>query len=229
MKKQFNLQNFKSSASKTGGYLKNKGYNVPREILLDSLSFFLGIKNWNTMESILRNDNNEKLSINKNSMLKNNNYNNLLFNKDSSIYIIAADNQKKIDEYINKTAIPYLFENFNNKKIIQRGSNDFVQYDNHTSNLILFKQSMSEKDNNFFVKYSMRLDPDYIIINELNNQAESVIMAAITGHIVIIGIVSDSKEDIKDEIFNQLLSKGQQLYKNAILLNNSISSITYLD
>lgn len=213
MKKQFTTQNFKSSAKKTGDYLNNKGYNIPRSTILNSLSLFLGYKNWNTLESILKNNTDSE---------------NSLFNRDSSIYIISADNQESIDSYISNTVIPYILNNFNEKKIIQRGINSIEKYKNYNSNFILFDKNHHLNNNSLFIKHCMRLDPDYIIVNDINNYAESIVMAAITGHIVIIGIVSDSYEDIVDKIFNNLFSQDQKTYQNAILLKESISKIIKL-
>ena len=79
MKKQFNLQNFKSSSAKMSDYLKNKGHKIPYNVLLNSLSLFLGEKNWNTLEGLLQNEeskDNKKIP---------------LFEKSSSIYIVSSD------------------------------------------------------------------------------------------------------------------------------------------
>lgn len=210
MKKQFNLQSFKSSAAKMSDYLKNKGHKVPYSVLLNSLSLFLGEKNWNTLEHVFNDSKSDQQS---------------LFDKNSSIYIISSSQQSKIDEYINKIVISHISNTFSDKRIVQKNNCEFNQC--NFSNVILFDKKI--KDNNFFIKYAMRLDPDYIVINELKDQAESIIMAAMTGHIVIAGIVSNSKEDVKDEIFNNFISEDQRNYKNAIILDKFISSVIYLD
>jgi len=43
MNKEFTVQNFKSASCNASDYLKGKGYDVPRGVMLNMLSVFLGI------------------------------------------------------------------------------------------------------------------------------------------------------------------------------------------
>lgn len=53
--KEYTLQTFKASASNTSQFLESKGYKVPQTTLLHALSVFVGEKNWNTLQALLKN------------------------------------------------------------------------------------------------------------------------------------------------------------------------------
>lgn len=64
MNKEFTLQNFKASASKTGQILTQKGYKIPQSTLYHALAVFVGAKNWNTLQAELQSTtSSEKLNI----------------------------------------------------------------------------------------------------------------------------------------------------------------------
>lgn len=53
MQKEFNHNSFKKAVSNVSGFLSGKDINVPYNTLLDALSLFLGVKNWNTLKEEL--------------------------------------------------------------------------------------------------------------------------------------------------------------------------------
>lgn len=53
MQKEFNHNSFKKAVSNVSGFLTGKDINVPYNTLLDALSLFLGVKNWNTLKEEL--------------------------------------------------------------------------------------------------------------------------------------------------------------------------------
>lgn len=59
MQKEFNHNSFKKAVSNVSGFLSGKDINVPYNTLLDALSLFLGVKNWNTLKEEL----NEKKEV----------------------------------------------------------------------------------------------------------------------------------------------------------------------
>ena len=78
------------------------------------------------------------------------------------------------------------------------------------------------------MQFFLRLSSDYMIMNELKDEAENIIMAACTGHIVIAGIVSDNVKKIKDDIFNKMISENKRTYNNAKLLDYSMAEIIHI-
>ena len=96
MKKEFSLQSFKSSAFNASDFLKSKGHNIPRSTMLNALSVFTGMKNWNTAHGILSSDNNKKDLLDFNSGL---------------ILISSTDPQKIINYIHNKVCFDLLKKN----------------------------------------------------------------------------------------------------------------------
>lgn len=58
MNKDFNLQNFKTGAARASKILKEKGYEIPKTTLLHTLSHFVDGKDWNTMQALLKEQDN---------------------------------------------------------------------------------------------------------------------------------------------------------------------------
>ena len=48
-----NKKTTKQSLKNLSVFLKDKGYKIPRSLMFNTLSVFLGLKNWNTAQSIL--------------------------------------------------------------------------------------------------------------------------------------------------------------------------------
>lgn len=90
MNKDFNLQNFKAGAARASKILKEKGHEIPKTTLLHTLSHFVDGKDWNTMQALLKNENNNIFDI------KGKEFENIVSLKDSP--------------YINKKA--YTVDNF---------------------------------------------------------------------------------------------------------------------
>lgn len=53
MFKNLSIKIAKQSASNLSNYLKDAGYNMPRNIILEAISKVFFFKNWNTMEGII--------------------------------------------------------------------------------------------------------------------------------------------------------------------------------
>lgn len=61
--KEYSLQTFKASASNTSQFLEGKGYKIPQTTLLHALSVFVGEKNWNTLQGLLKNQSEKQTQI----------------------------------------------------------------------------------------------------------------------------------------------------------------------
>ena len=57
------LEQFKQRSAKTSRYLKDKGFDIPKSTLSQSLSLMFGEKNWNTLQAKLKK---ESAKTNKN-------------------------------------------------------------------------------------------------------------------------------------------------------------------
>lgn len=51
-----NHKNLKQSATNLSNFLKTKGFNIPRNIILDATSKVFFVKNWNTIEAMSKNN-----------------------------------------------------------------------------------------------------------------------------------------------------------------------------
>lgn len=117
--KEYTLQTFKASVSNTSQFLEGKGYKIPQTTLLHALSVFVGEKNWNTLQPLLKNkpekqtqsDNNIPKDVNKiiNELLDNVERDNDTKNKELlnqiEIYdqIIDKPERQKNDEKVSAT------------------------------------------------------------------------------------------------------------------------------
>lgn len=109
MKKEFSLQSFKSSASNASDFLKTKGYDIPRSLMLNTLSVFMGMKNWNTAQAMLSNE-----IVNK----KENTLDEIIKSKNGLVLISSNDPQKIID-YIKNIISIKLMKEVNNGKVLR--------------------------------------------------------------------------------------------------------------
>lgn len=219
MKKEFNLQKFKSASSNIDNFLKGKGYTIPRSTMLNALSVFLGSKNWNTLQAELKEP---KSRHNPLQNMVNNNY---------GLFFVCSSDFNKIDEYINKKAIPFLFDNLKQKKIIQY--TDIIDKYNIDVKDNLFYQINTEylKNTSELIRHVMRRDLDYLVINNLsiNNYFDDVLKVAMSGHLVICGIVTNEPENLKENLFNQIIEEDKNNFRKAMLLNEHIRDIIILN
>lgn len=219
MKKEFNLQKFKSASSNIDNFLKGKGYTIPRSTMLNALSVFLGSKNWNTLQAELKE---HKSRHNPLQNMITNNY---------GLFFVCSSDSNKIDEYINGKAITFLFDNLKQKKIIQY--TDIIDKYNIDVKDNLFYQINTEyfKNTSELIRHVMRRDLDYLVINNLsiNNYFNDVLKVAMSGHLVICGIVTSEPENLKENLFNQIIEEDKNNFRKAMLLNEHIRDIIILD
>jgi len=67
--KNYDFQNFKKSSARLSKTLKSKDIVVPKSILLESLSHFLGFKDWNVLNAQLHANPSHKIASNNNELL----------------------------------------------------------------------------------------------------------------------------------------------------------------
>lgn len=216
MNKEFTRQNFKSASSNASDYLKGKGYNVPRGVMLNMLSVFLGSKNWNTLEAQLSNTNTVK---NDNIVKK---------RLDGLTLVISKDKEEYI-KYINNVLLSSIVEeNEGVKKILHYQSDKEISLDleKHADS---FERNIFENYQSYEVHYSrseqkslsnslesicrnaLRRAPDVICLADLNPNIKmysSILDMALTGHILILGMQANDEDDAKAKIIKALLSEG---------------------
>lgn len=210
MNKEFTVQNFKSASSNASDYLKGKGYDVPRGVMLNMLSVFLGSKNWNTLEAQLSNTNTVKKRPN------------------GLILVISKDKEQYI-KYINNVLLSSIVEeNEGIKKILHYQSDKEISLalEKHPDS---FAKNLFENYASYEVSYSrhyqkspydsleaicrnaLRRAPDVICLADLNPNIKmysSILDMALTGHILILGMQADNEDDAKAKIIKALLSEG---------------------
>lgn len=224
MNKEFTLQNFKSASSNASDYLKGKGHDVSRAVMLNMLSVFLGAKNWNTLEAQLSKSN----IVRSDGTIKN--------ELQGLIVVISKDKDEYI-KHINNVLLSSIIEQ--NKKFVRvlHYQSDKEMLINQESYPDCFSGKIWNKDNDdgyeiFYcqmpqttynscsdiIRSSMRRVPDVICIGDLNPGLEidsSLIKAAQSGHLVVLGFQADDETEAKNKIVNALLSKGNMSENDA--------------
>lgn len=210
MNKEFTVQNFKSASSNASDYLKGKGYDVPRGVMLNMLSVFLGSKNWNTLEAQLSNINTVKKRPN------------------GLILVISKDKEQYI-KYINNVLLSSIVEeNEGIKKILHYQSDKEISlalekhpdsfaknlFENYASYEVHYSQTQQKSLSDSLeaiCRNALRRDPDVICLADLNPNIKmysSILDMALTGHILILGMQADNEDDAKNKIIKALLSEG---------------------
>lgn len=216
MNKEFTVQNFKSASCNASDYLKGKGYDVPRGVMLNMLSVFLGAKNWNTLEAQLSNTNN----IKNNDVVKK--------RVDGLTLVISKDKEQYI-KYINNVLLfSIVEENEWVKKILHYQSDKEISlalekhpdsfaknlFENYASYEVHYSQTQQKSLSDSLeaiCRNALRRAPDVICLADLNPNIKmysSILDMALTGHILILGMQADNEDDAKNKIIKALLSEG---------------------
>lgn len=210
MNKDFNLQNFKSAVSNASNYLKGKGYEVPHSVMLNTLSVFLGAKNWNTLEAQFSKVNHNTKTIEKNI-------------REGLIVVISEKKEQYID-YINNILIPSIIkDNLDSPlKILRYMSDDESSF--HRENIFNLKapqlneniyynvSSQNQyKDFQDIIRNSLRRCPDIICIGDINDDLIidiNIINASRTGHLVILGLQAKNENEIIAKLSSSIRING---------------------
>lgn len=222
MNKEFTLQNFKSASSNASDYLKGKGYDVPRAVMLNMFSVFLGAKNWNTLEAQLSNNNNVK-------------HNDIVKKRPDGLTLVISKDKEEYIKYINNVLLSSIVEeNEWVKKILQYQSDREISL-KLEENAHSFAKKLWGSSLSYEVSYSrhyqkspydslgsicrnaMRRAPDVICLADLDSDIKMdsfIFDMALSGHVLILGIQANDENEAKNEIINALLSEGKMSEKD---------------
>lgn len=234
MKKDFSLQSFKSSASNASDFLKTKGYDIPRSLMLNTFSVFMGMKNWNTAQAMLSNEKENKKQDILDEIIKSKN----------GLVLISSKDPQKIINYIHNVISIKLIKETRDSKILR--SQVFEKYYKDLDNNIydniekestfllstyIHFESYFKKNGKNIVYNFLRRDPDYIILDLLTDseQLMSTMNAAYTGHLVFLGVDLKNKNNAKEELFEMLIKKDNVKLNDVLNLNDVIKEIIHLD
>lgn len=231
MNKNFSMQSFKASASNASDFLKNKGYEIPRSLMLNTLSVFLGLKNWNTAQSILNSQTQEKES---NDITKFNN----------GLILISSKDPQKIIDYIHEKISIDLLKKTENKKILRSQVHEkyYKNLDVKIYDTLIKKSAFSIITSTGFetyykgnskevIKNFLRRRPDYTILDLLteSKQIRFALEAASTGMLMFLGVELKETESAKEQLFNSLLQSGSITFNDALWIDDIVKHVIYLD
>lgn len=216
MNKEFTVQNFKSASSNASDYLKGKSYDVPRGVMLNMLSVFLGAKNWNTLEA----------QLSQNNIVKNND---IVKKRPYGLTLVISKDKEQYIKYINNVLLSSIVEkNEWVKKILHYKSNKEISIclKGHPDS---FSKKVWGKDKCYDVSYiqscqnyphdslesicrnALRRAPDVICLADLNPDMKidsSIFDMVLTGHVLILGMQANDEDEAKAKIIKALLSEG---------------------
>lgn len=207
--KEYTLQTFKASASNTSQFLEGKGYKIPQTTLLHALSVFVGEKNWNTLQALLKNKSDEKTCCEHDSENITKIIDKILENLNDTSYLCIVKEETEETLSFIKNRLQKIKE-----KLFARWEEDKYYIDSTTINEDIHNFSSSKWHydiaNHILNKYDLfcnniSKNPDYFSKKHINEKQHKVGFISKSIDNKILYSTSKSKEIRMNILFNFII------------------------